>query len=782
MKHKSEFPPDPKELNPQIPDELSHMILKCLDKEKVRRYQSAGEVSEELDKIGQAVPTTTKEISKKKHFTSKEITVQFNQKKLFIPALIAVAVIITGFIIWKLIPEKEITFGPKIENSIAVISFENQTGDEAYDYLRKAIPNLLITSLEQEGHLYVSTWERLRDLLKQMGEDDMEFIDNDTGFSLCRREGIEAIVLGSFVKAGDVFATDVKVLNVETKKMIKSASSQGRHVDSILERQIGELSREISQSLGIQTQTFEPSSPKLADITTTSMEAFDFFLKGEEASTKLYYEDAQEFFERAVSLDPDFAMAWARLGNVYGILNDVKSRNRAVEKAMMLSERASEKEKQRITIDYASAIERDPEKYFGLLMHFVEKYPKEKWAYQRLGGYYRNRERDFAKAIDEYHKVLALDPEHGQALNMSAYCYMDLKDYQKAIEYFEKYAAVSPGESNPHDSMGEVFFRMGKIEEAILKYKRALQIKPDFFGSMKGLVYINALKQDYPEAMSILERWMDLALSPRDKREAYFCKGFYHFWFGNLEKCLMNLEMSQGLSREVGFEGGIAQANYLKSWIYYDWGEHGLSRQFNEKWFDYYMRTFPQNQAWHKAHHELIFGFIELKEGRIDSAKKRLIDTESMIPDMTDRQKENFASRFELLQAEVFLAEGFADKCIEIMREKSPRFPGFLENAAAIITYNAPFRTDVLPRAYLRKGDLDNAISAYEELIEFDPEGPERYLINPIYYYRLAKVYEEKGWGGKAIEHYEKFLDLWKDADPGLPEVKDARERVAGLR
>jgi tetratricopeptide (TPR) repeat protein len=377
---------------------------------------------------------------------------------------------------------------------------------------------------------------------------------------------------------------------------------------------------------------------------------------------------------------------------------------------------------------------------------------------------------------------LALDPEYEQALNMSAYCYLDLNDYQKAIEYFQKYAAVSPGEANPFDSLGNAFFQVGKIEEAILSYRRALQIKPDFLGSMKGLVYIYALKQDYPEAMRILDEWMDLARSPRDKREAHFCKGFYQFWFGNLDKGIESLEISQELAREVGAERAIAQADYLKSWIYYDWGELDLSREFTVKWFDYYMRSSPQNLAFQKAMYNLILGFIELKEGSIDSAKKSLIDKESLISDMTDQQREIFRSRLELLQAEVFLAEGYTDKCTEIMLEKSPRMPGYLEYAATMITRNVPFRMDVLPRAYLFRGDLDKAISAYEELIVFDPEGPERLLINPIYYYRLARVYEMKGWGGKALEHYEKFLDLWKDADPGIAEVEDARKRVARLK
>jgi serine/threonine protein kinase len=170
IKHKSEAPKDPKELNPQIPDDLSRIILSCLEKEKDSRYQSADELRSELKALDQGMPTTEKVIPKRKPLTSREITVTFGVKRLIVPALILLAIILAGTILWRNVFNKGAPLLPTEKHSIAVISFRNQTGDQAYDYLQDTIPNLLITSLEQSGYFQVTTWERLHDLLKQIGK------------------------------------------------------------------------------------------------------------------------------------------------------------------------------------------------------------------------------------------------------------------------------------------------------------------------------------------------------------------------------------------------------------------------------------------------------------------------------------------------------------------------------------------------------------------------------------------------------------------------------------
>jgi len=155
MKHKGEVPKDPKELNAQIPEDLSSVIMRCLEKDKEQRYQSAGEARSELESIERGIPTTERAVPKRKPFTSKEITVQFNLKKLFIPALIFIAVVIFGFILWRVLPKKGAIPLPSDKSSVAVLPFEDLSPQQDQGYFCDGLADELINRLTKIESLKV---------------------------------------------------------------------------------------------------------------------------------------------------------------------------------------------------------------------------------------------------------------------------------------------------------------------------------------------------------------------------------------------------------------------------------------------------------------------------------------------------------------------------------------------------------------------------------------------------------------------------------------------------
>jgi tetratricopeptide (TPR) repeat protein len=180
---------------------------------------------------------------------------------------------------------------------------------------------------------------------------------------------------------------------------------------------------------------------------------------------------------------------------------------------------------------------------------------------------------------------------------------------------------------------------------------------------------------------------------------------------------------------------------------------------------------------------ENCMALLDLKQGRVASAAQRhdqaaLLGTQ----EQSNRPSWSAAGRqlAKIVQAEVLLAEGKVGEAIAVMeKEFVLTAPGM--NPPETIMHNMPFEQDVLARAYQKAGNPGKAIEVYRKLLTFDPAGQDRRVRIPLYHYRLGRLYEETGQKDKAAEQYRLFLDLWRDADPNLPEPADAKKRLAGL-
>jgi len=666
---------------------------------------------------------------------------------------------------------------------IAVIGFENLTGDAAYDYLQRAIPNLLITSFERSEHLRVITWERMRDLMRQLGREGAEVIDGELGFELCAMDGVETIVVGGFTRAGDTFATDAKVLDVTSKSLLASSSAKGEGVGSILKTQVDDLSREILRALKMSDHDVEALEGPVTEVTTASMEAYESFLQGRDSYEKLYNTDARKYFEDALKLDPDFAVAHLYLAWTYARLRQAGARDEALERAQALSARATRKERLYIEAAHARTVGQDSDKELRLVKQIVRDYPGEKRAHHRLAGYHR-AEGHLYQAIEEYNTVLALDPNFGWALNELGYMYTDISDYEKASEYFGRYAARSPGDANPIDSLGELCFRMGRLDEAITRYKQALDLKPDFYYAYWEIAYVSALKEDYEEALRWISMFIERAPSFGTIVEGHRWRCFYKYWLGRYDDALADTRLIAALATEEGSVHWKVEADRLSAWIHYERGNLGQSRECFQACLEAVNRepgkfTPPptsyspgslQQVRVMEAELRFSLSLIDLREDNIEGATSRAAGIKDLVPDYA-----------ALLSAEVLLAEGHVQQAIAICENTPGWKTPYMTDTEGMLAYNLPALKDTLARAYEQAGEFYKTIAEYERLLTVDPATHDRRLAHPTYHLRLGELYERKGWLERAGNQYRIFLDVWSDAEKDLPELSEAQARIARL-
>jgi len=780
MKHKGEIPQNPKELNTQISDDLNRLILRCLEKEKERRYQSAEEVRSELTNIEKGIPTTERVIPKKKPLTSREITVQFSLKKLFFPALIVIAVAIIGIIIWRLLPQKKAVFAPKIENSIAVISFKNQTGDPAYDYLQEVIPNLLITNLENTGLFYVATWERMQDILKQMGVKQTPIIESDLGFELCRRGGIEAIAIGTFSMAGDVFTTDVKVLDAETKDLLKGTNTKGIGADSILDSQINQLSREISLGLGASSDKVEAAQLNIKGITTHSLEAYKYFLKGKEACNLQYWETARENLEKALEIDPTFAMAYVYLAWTYVVPGPEKAINETIEKARALSDKTSQKDRLYLDGLYAYFVEQDTGKAVKIFDELLQKFPDEKWALHISGDFVRD-DGDLDEAYAKYEKWHKLDPQDVYAIYHLCWASILRKDLKKAEEWIKIHETVAPPEIGNFNLQALLYRMMGQVDNAIAKRKEALEVHPDSMSSMRILAGYYSLKEDYEEAMRWANKSVSVASTPGQKFLSYISRGYIHFLIGAFDDALTDFNSAAHAAEKAENLYNQARALEGKGYVYLVRGEYEASRKSFENMLMFFLEDDIGATPTRRADGAFDIGMLALKQGQIGLANARLSEIKSLLPEIRKTQVYLYNLIGDLLQGEVLLAQGALDDALAAgKRACGPESPYWRVNGS-LSCFEGCYM-DLTARIYAKKGEVRQAISEYERLLKMNFSTGFSFPIYPLYHYRLGLLYEKANDAEKAEVQFEKFLDLWKDADPGIVEVEDARKRVAGLK
>ena len=750
-----------------IPENIANTINKSISKNPIDRFNSVQELLSDFDRLDNSL-------------FNKKAPLHKRKKVIGIFGLISLSIIL--FLIFSINNNlnKLIVSDDKLIN-IAIINFENQTGDPSYDHLQKVIPELLITKLEDSKYFQVTPLERLRGLSKQIGRGDADFIDAELGFELGALDNAAVLALGSFTKAGDSFVTDVKVLDISTRKIIKAASSKGIGEASIILEQIDELVKEISIGMGFSETDIRENDRKISEMTTPSLLAYHYFMLGEEQQAVLNFDKSNFYLKKALELDSTFALPY--LFQVVNYIREGKyaESERALNLAKINSNQANEKVQLLIDIVYWRL--KDTQKYYNALKQTVRKYPKEKYGHWELSLYYAKRKM-LKEALKESELVHNLYPMDKNLINLLSNRYSNIGDFKNALKYNKIYEEFSPGEAYPIDSKAEIYFKMGNIKKAQQMYQKADSLGGESMGAGIKVGYTYLLNEQF----DLGEEWIKPAI-PDSSADKIIWTGFVQYLMGQYDSCQKTIEPT--IQRNAGKDGmWTAFANWINFCLLYERKDYEGAKIYLKNWIDLIIKYPPPNSdydylGFFQSQYHLYLGFIEAKAGNFSAARAILSDIaseqKSQNPILLYEWLQNYD--YGLLLAMVENQDANYSKAIRIIENYMPRKKELSWDFDVwdMLLYNAPIDRDLKTKMLYSAGKIQESIEEYKKLLTIDLPHTDRRLINPKYHYRLAKIYEEDGQRENAVEEYEKFLDIWKSADEDLPELIDAKKRYANL-
>jgi serine/threonine protein kinase/tetratricopeptide (TPR) repeat protein len=314
VKHKSEIPKNPKDVNAQIPEDLSHLILRCLEKEKEKRYQSADVVHSELAKIERGIPTTERIVPERKPFTSKQITVTFGPKNLFLPALGLIFLVIAAVVIWQIFLKKEAAPITSAKRSIAVLPFDDLSPAKDQEYLCNGIAETLINALTHIEGLWVPA-RTSAFFFKGKSQDIREI-----GHKL----NVGNVLEGSVQVAGDNLRVTARISNVQDGRQVWSEIFNRKMKDMFA------IQDDIAQAIvkALKIKLLGEKGVLLVKNYTENFQAYNLYLQGRYFWNKRTAEDikkAVDYFNQATALDPSYALAYAGLADCFLLLPEYGS-------------------------------------------------------------------------------------------------------------------------------------------------------------------------------------------------------------------------------------------------------------------------------------------------------------------------------------------------------------------------------------------------------------------------------------------------------------------------
>ncbi len=706
-------PPAPAlRLNPGLPAHFEEILNKLLEKDRDLRYQSAADVRSDLKRLKRDSESGTMLAAASSSSSIRQAAASGRKLPLWlIPAVIvALAAAGIGFVFLKrghALTEKD---------SILIADFVNNTTDAVFDgTLKKA----LAVDLEQSPYLNVFPEQKIRQTLQFMGRSPTDRITSDVGHEICQRDGIKAMLTGSIDSVGGQYVITLEAANVSSGDSLGRQQAQAERKEDVLNA-LHSAATKLRSQLGESLSMVQKYDMSLSMATTSSLDALKALTLGDVKHNMSDELGAIPDYQRAIELDPNFAMAYARLGAIYNNIGQTELSEQNRQKAFELRDRASEREK----------------------------------------------------------------------LYIMSHYYSDNGQFDKGITAYELYRQTYPRDSTPYNNLASIYNQLGQFDNALENAKHAVELDPDMASGYYNVAVAYGGLNRVEEERATLNALFQHKGSNPGLRVVLADLDWAEGKDADMEKELKTASATpDGELAVLGFRSGLASAR----------GQVRQGREFSRQFKEALDRLHLQGRAAVEAQAAVFDALVGNHTEADNEASQalRLSRTVSVIGSVAttlailrqDQKAMALADEIERAHPNDTIAVNVTVPSIRAIAALRPANPAKADPAKAIDFLNTAalyarassgvFYSRGL--AYEQAGRYAEAQQDLQKVLDMKSHnGPD--ILFVLAQLELGRVFQKQGDTAKARIAYQNFLADWKDADPDIPLLHEAKAEYAKLQ
>lgn len=714
---------------PDAPPVLEHVVKRMLARDRAERYQSAREVWADLaallggsvTPVAPAAPAVAPPAPRRR---------RVGRLIAAASAGVAAAILLltaAGWFVWSRVAAPALAFNER--DWVLIADFENLTGDAAFD---RALQTALAVGIEQSQYVNVVPQARIRESLQRMNRPAVDRVDADLAAEVAVREGVRAVVAGSIAQVGGTYVLTARLIDPHGRGAVLTESTNAAGKDQVLAALDG-LATRVRKRLGESLAGLEAQNRPLPLATTGSLEALSLF---DEARRHPHVDSNAQIslLQRALALDPDFALAHADLGLALYLAGDRATGETHLTRALSLIDRLTTREQLWIRA-LADDTRGNRDLAVAHYKTYLSQFPDDRSGWFRLGWTHMAALNQPELGAEAFRRALAIDPSDASSLVNLATCYGGMKRPREAVEAYQKAFDLRPdfltGQYINHE-YGFTLVQLGEIDRAAGVFETMTRHANRSFGARghRSLAMLQMYRGRYEAAAGHL-------------REAILIQRAEGGWLSEFRDHLFLATALAMRGDRSGSLEAIAAADRI-------------SRE----------RTLAPN--W--LH---LLGRAHARLGRVREAERALKQVAAAAGDVTAASGVSRSTRGDemsvrLLRGEVALARGRVGDAVTEF-----------EIADRLYPYNVT--REALATGYLAADRREDAARVLADLIADQDLGEESQHDWLMAHLRLGEIYERLGRREDARKLYEALLALWSGADPDLPLARQVRDRLQRL-